>query len=213
MIHHPVASYNVGLEKQKQWNLSFFPKAFFFWIKLYIPGSAERIDFYFLVFCFLLSHIQFSLDINLVYFRYKTTSQVRSGCLTVCWRKDDGTLHPSLTTIPSESIATFKFARNHSESTRWWGNCMWHLYGPWKAFNTVSHDILLDHYQVLAWHAGNTRAVTCANQEKEGLGGQWKAHPKIKDSYSHGHSVRNIRAVPPWIQCTESHTKRKSSTT
>ena len=28
-------------------------------------------------------------------------------------------------------------------------------------------------------------------------------HAQAKTSYSHGHSVQNIRAVPPWIQCTE----------
>ena len=31
----------------------------------------------------------------------------------------------------------------------------------------------------------------------------WSLCHQEKTSYSHGHSVRNIRAVPPWIQCTE----------
>ena len=30
----------------------------------------------------------------------------------------------------------FKFARNHSESTRWWANCIWDFYKPWKS---ISH--------------------------------------------------------------------------
>ena len=31
-----------------------------------------------------------------------------------------------------------------------------------------------------AWAIVCTHAVTCANQEKGGLGGQKKAHPKVK---------------------------------
>ena len=36
----------------------------------------------------------------------KNTSWITSVCLTICWGKVDGILHPSLTTISSDSKGT-----------------------------------------------------------------------------------------------------------
>ena len=77
----------VGLQQQKHWNPSFFSWVFF---------SRE---YYSQLYC-LLIFIRQSVNIS-----NKSTSRITSSCLTVFWTNVDGTLHTSLTTTSSESIA------------------------------------------------------------------------------------------------------------